>query len=60
MDDRLLTTEEVMQFFKVSKRTLQNWVDERRIPQPIMIGGLNRWKNSDIQKFVFEIKPKEG
>jgi len=59
-EESLLTTEEVMAFFTVSKRTLLNWVAAGKIPRPIMIGGLNRWKHSDLQNFVANLMPKVG
>jgi excisionase family DNA binding protein len=59
-EDKFLTDDHVMDFFGVSKRTLQKLVAEGKIPSPVKIGGLNRWRNSDLQKFISEAKPKEG
>jgi len=41
-----------MDVFKISRRTLQKWISEDRIPRPAVIGGLNRWKKSKVLEFI--------
>ncbi len=62
LDDKFLTAEDVIAFFQVSKRTLKKWVEEGRVPSPVMIGGHPRWRNSDLQQFISDVKKvdKEG
>jgi len=52
LEEELLTSEQVMDVFKISRRTLQKWISEDRIPRPAVIGGLNRWKKSKVLEFI--------
>ena len=47
--DHLATTEDVAKLARVSKRTVQIWVHERRIPH-LKLGRLLRFRLGDVQK----------
>jgi len=47
--DQLATTEDVAKLARVSKRTVQIWVHERRIPH-LKLGRLLRFRLGDVQK----------
>ena len=47
--DHLATTEDVAKLARVSKRTVQIWVYERRIPQ-LKLGRLLRFRLADVQR----------
>ena len=58
LDDKFLTAKDLTAFFQVSRRKLNKWVDEGKAPSPVMIGGHPRWRNSDLQRFIANIKPQ--
>jgi excisionase family DNA binding protein len=47
--DHLATTEDIAKLARVSKRTVQIWVHERRIPH-LKLGRLLRFKLGDVQQ----------
>jgi excisionase family DNA binding protein len=47
--DSLATTEDVAKLARVSKRTVQIWVHERRIPH-LKLGRLLRFRLADVQR----------
>ena len=47
--DSLVTTEDVAKLARVSKRTVQIWVHERRIPH-LKLGRLLRFRLADVQR----------
>lgn len=48
----LLTAQEVVQMLSVSKSTLWRMRDSGKLPAPIRVGGIVRWRASDIQRWV--------
>jgi len=44
----LLTPKEVANIFRVSARTVRNWVDNNVFPNVVRIGGTTRVPQSDI------------
>ena len=51
MDD-LLTPEDLMKFFKVSRKTVDNWVRDGALPKPIKMGRRIFWKRSEIEAYI--------
>ena len=47
--DHLATTEDIAKLARVSKRTVQIWVHERRIPH-LKLGRLLRFRLADVQQ----------
>lgn len=45
---RLLSRDEVADYFGVTPRTISNWVRARTFPPPVKIGGTCRWLESDL------------
>ena len=50
-EDRLLTQRDVAAYFKVTRRTIENWRDKGWLPF-IRLGGVIRFKPSDLQRVV--------
>jgi len=50
-EETLMTGLEVQKVFQVSRTTLYRWVKTRKIKK-IKIGGVNRYKWSDIEKIM--------
>lgn len=36
--------------FRVDKRTIKRWCKRGQLPQPVRIGGTNRWRLQDIEE----------
>ena len=45
----LLLASEVAQIFKVSPRTVTRWGQNGKLPPPVRVGGVTRWRRSDIE-----------
>jgi len=52
--ERLLDASEVAVRISVSRRTVWLWKDAGRIPAPIRVGKLCRWRLSDITRWIEE------
>ncbi len=50
--DRLLTDREAAELLCCGRSTLWRWAADGVIPKPIKIGGMSRWRHSDIQSVV--------
>lgn len=50
----LLKTNEVCAIFKVTARTLSNWVNSEKkgFPKPVIKGYPNKWKQADIEDYL--------
>lgn len=59
IEDRLLTTKEVLEMVKIGRTTLWRMVKECRFPKPLMISmSSNRWSNNEIIEWIEELKKK--
>jgi len=54
----LITIEELSKILKVSTRTISRLKSEGRLPQPITIGRLVRWRRSDIETWLADRSPR--
>jgi predicted DNA-binding transcriptional regulator AlpA len=54
------TREELAQLFEVDPKTIGRWVEQKRIPAPIRVGGSLRWKVSEIKQLVGEAEADEA
>lgn len=50
--ERLLTTREVAALLSVSKRTVQRLTAEGRLPPPVYVGQIPRWRASELSSFI--------
>lgn len=50
--DYLLKIDTVLERLVISRATLYKGMSKDEIPKPIKICGANRWRNSDIEKFI--------
>jgi predicted DNA-binding transcriptional regulator AlpA len=50
--DRLVTPDDLAHMFQVTRRTLSRWCAAGRIPAPVKLGGLLRWKANQIHRFI--------
>lgn len=48
----VMTTKEVAASLKISLRTLYRLMDGDRIPKPVKLGSLTRFRRSDIELFL--------
>ena len=44
----LLTKAQTAELFGVGKKTIERWVRDHKIPEPIRINGFPRWRRSDL------------
>lgn len=51
-ENRLLCVEECSNLLGISRATVWRWVRDGRLPQPISMGRLRRWRKSDITSFI--------
>ena len=49
---RLITTRDLAERLQVDRKTVQRWRGERRLPDPIEIGGVVRWRQQDIDEWL--------
>lgn len=50
--DPLLTTHEVAEILRVGPRTIQTWRHLQRGPKFVRIGGLVRYRKSDVDAYI--------
>lgn len=48
----LLTSREVIAVQSISKRTLWRWVNTGRMPPPVRIGRVVRWRRDEIEAWI--------
>lgn len=46
------TTKDLQKMLQVSRRTVVAWAKHGLIPRPIKIGGVNRWRERDIEAWM--------
>ena len=51
----LLLRSEVAKLFRVSERTVARWSASGKLPSPVRVGGVQRWRQSDIARVIQEI-----
>lgn len=49
---RLLTVNEVAEWFGVDRRTIYRWLAEQAMPQPVKIGRTTRFRIEDIERHL--------
>lgn len=50
--ERLLTTDEVAEQLRVTRRTVENWRSRGLLPSPIKFAQSIRWRQSDIDAAI--------
>lgn len=48
----LLTIQDIMQMFSVTKQTVYRWVRTGKFPPPITVGRSSRWRVKDVDAFL--------
>ena len=56
--DELLSTEEVCQRFRITRNTLNKWINKGQFPEPVFIGNVKRWPTSVINARIYEDNPQ--
>lgn len=56
----LLTAADVASLLKVSKRTLWRMQSAGRLPSPIRIGGIVRWRLVEVEEWIAAGCPAQG
>ncbi len=56
--DKLLSTEDVCQQFRITRHTLNTWIKKGNFPAPISIGNVKRWPTSLINARIYEDNPQ--
>ena len=51
-DERLLKVEEIASRLGVSRRTVYRLADVGQLPAPIRLGGMIRWRASEIERWL--------
>jgi len=49
---RLLRVRDLAELLQVDERTIRRWRDERRLPEPVVIAGVLRWRAEDIDAWL--------
>ncbi len=57
LDDRLITDREGAALIGCSRATWWRRTADGTLPQPLRIGGLTRWRMSDVQKLLERLEP---
>ena len=52
MTNRLLSDREAAELMNCGKSTIWRWASEGVIPRPLKIGGMSRWKLSDLEAVI--------
>ena len=52
MTNRLLSDREAAELMNCGKSTIWRWASEGVIPRPLKIGGMSRWKMSDLEAVI--------
>ena len=52
MTDTLLTDREVAAILGCSRSSLWRWAADGTVPRPLRIGGMSRWRQSDIKGLI--------
>ena len=50
--DQLLTDREAASILDCGRSTLWRWAAEGIVPKPLKIGGMSRWRQSDIEAVI--------
>jgi excisionase family DNA binding protein len=56
----LLTIEDVAALLKCTHYTVRRKVDARRMPMPLRIDGMVRWRRSDLDQWIADGCPSQG
>jgi excisionase family DNA binding protein len=48
----LITAQEVSRMLKISTRTLWRLLSAHKVPEPIRLGGLVRWRHDDLKNWI--------
>jgi len=57
--EQLLTIKEVVQIIGFKKSTIYKFIRENKFPQPLKFGKSSRWKKSEIELWIKNLKQKE-
>jgi len=49
---RLLRVRDLAELLQVDERTVRRWRDERRLPEPVAIAGITRWRAEDVEAWL--------
>jgi excisionase family DNA binding protein len=50
--ENLLDKKQVADLLKISVKTLDAWISQGRVPQPLRIGRMIRFRQSEVQAFI--------
>lgn len=54
--DRLLNVKQVQSLTSASRASIWRWERAGKFPKRIRLGGVIRWRESDIQKWISELQ----
>jgi len=54
----LLDLPALSELLKCSPRSVHRWADGGRLPRPIKLGRLNRWRRADIEAWIADGMPR--
>ena len=61
MSDQLLTMNDLLDRYQVTRYTIDRWVSDGEFPKPIWIGKrTKRWRLEDIQEYELQAQAQEG
>lgn len=59
-DDTLLTATQVSKHLGISRKRLRTLVQERRVPAPLKLGGLTRWRWVALRRWIEAVETMQG
>jgi predicted DNA-binding transcriptional regulator AlpA len=48
----LLTAADLQRALRVTRRAIARWCAAGRLPRPLLVGGVYRWRASDVRRFM--------
>jgi prophage regulatory protein len=52
MNDKLLTMNDLVEMFQVSRVAIYDWIEKEGFPKPLKIGRSARWIKKDIEVYI--------
>lgn len=58
--DRLLSIKQIQERVQISRVSVWRWEKEGKFPKHVKLGSIARWKESEIQQWIADLRAVEG